>query len=457
MAGRLDAKAVLEQLCQGAAQFVSEVVGAGDVPQAWPDGCEEMLSEVLDWSAGGALGAMLQVEVDRVLKAGPELPMSVGAGLPRHSGVAKDEPVVPFPDYLPSGSPAADEWHKQAYHARAGRVLWRLLGDAMADVPLDGMRHETAIANAATYGWGCIAMCSGINMTGNIQRLAGALVAYMLFDHIGDSLQDAGERRLVLKEMMQFWATGKWSKWPNEVVRRMLPPETRKACRISREWVGHDRGAAAGRAERDIGQIAMAIAKERTTEGHGAAANRTCDAVDGVVLERSLRKNVAAVAFLLFAFLDRPQDFKGPLLHVAGRAAAFAQLYDDLLDRDEDMVQNQRTAITALTDEAYWKLARAAASRVPRLLDDVVATSTSAHLVIQAVSMERIAQWTQTGALAIHLMVAHRNREAFAHDPIPPRVLRGLSPFVVLRPLRDWLQPGVQPPAEKITGDDQDE
>jgi hypothetical protein len=450
MNDRLDTKTMLDELTAGAAEFVHDVVTSHHVLECWPEGCEELLAEVLDWSTGTPLGPSLQKQVNSILRAGSELPMAVGACLPRHSGFDDDEPTVPFPDYLPSGTPTVDEWHKQACHTRSGRVLWRLLRDAMANVPLDGIRHDTAVTNAATYGWGCLAMCSGIGMTGNIRRLAGALIAYMLFDHIGDSLKDETERRLVLKEMMSFWASGKWSKCPAQIVQKMLDPATREACRVSRKWVAFDRGAAAGRSERDIGQIAMAIARERTCEGDGAPGNRTLDSIDGEALERSLRKNVAAVAFLLFAFLDRPHDLNVPLLKVVGRAAAFAQLYDDLLDRNEDILQEQHTAITALTDKAYWRLARAAASRVPRLLEDVMAVSTSAHLVTKAISTSHIRLWAHTSSLTMHLMVAQRNQEAFTHDPQPERVLRGHSAYSILRPLRMWLQSGVQPANEKM-------
>jgi len=453
-----DARAALRELNVGAAEFVREVVGAvtprtpsGQSSDQWPAAAtRELLRDVVAWAAtpvGTAdasvvLGARLTSEIDAVLAAGPELPMSVGAGLPENSGFC-DEAEVVAPEWAPRGTPAADEWHRQARHARSGRALWRLLREGMRGVPL--RRLDTAVANAATYGWGCLAMCAGIGMPGNVRRLAGALLAYMLFDHIGDSIADSTERRLVLREMMRFWATGEWSRSPPppRAVRRALPAPTREACRLSREWVAAERGAHSGAAERDLGEIARAIAHERAAEGDGAALDRTADAVDGALLERSLHKNVAAVAFLLFSFLDRPRDLSPPLLRVAGRAAAFAQLYDDLLDRDDDIRQSQRTAVTALTDAAYRDLTAAAATRVPRLMQDVLATSAAANLISGAFTPARVAMWAETGTLAMHLMVAHRNPAAFAGDPLLSQVCAGSSPFVVLRPLRTWLDPGV--------------
>jgi len=113
-----------------------------------------------------------------------------------------------------------------------------------------------------------------------------------------------------------------------------------------------------------------------------------------------------------------------------------------LLDRDEDISQNQRTAVTALTDAAYRDLTSAAATRVPRLMQDVLATSAAANLVSGAFTPARVAMWAETGTLAMHLMVAHRNPAAFAGDPLLSQVCGGESPFVVLRPLRTWLDPG---------------
>ncbi len=442
------ARRALKEMNQGADEFMEDLARAladkGDAP-TWPDEVGEAVRSAIDTIRAGRADGVVDDLAREVLGLGPDLPTAAGLAFPRPNEVPSGRTVpVAMPWFNHLDGEAAEAWRDQlSRHCRGVGMLTRALEEGMEGVELPGVKTSTAVSNCVVYGAGCLLMAGGVGLRGSVKRLAGALMAYMLFDHIGDSIDDRGLRRLVHKEMMVYWARGRWSsKPPPAAVRRVLVP-MRTACERSRAWVSADRIAAdRARVEPQLAQLAMAIAgdcaKEAAVPRQEVGAD---DEIDVAALASSLRKNVAAVAFLLFAYLDDPRQLRPRVLHMAGRAAMFAQLFDDLLDRAEDVAQGQDTAVTRLTDRRYRQLARVAAGRVPRILEDVREVAPRAAALMDAMQERRVVDAAEAGSLMIYLMTRHRNRPAFGEygADLARRACGDASPFVVLRAVREWV------------------
>jgi hypothetical protein len=443
-----DALGALRRMTAGADEFMREV---GDVvaadPGDWPPLCEELVRSTMDTLERGRTHGLVEEQVEVVLAAGPHIPSVGEMVFPRPAGAGADPDAPPPPWFDHLEGETADAWRKViGCHTSGAAELTALLEEGISGVDLPGVSTQTAIANCVVYGSGCLVMAGGVALTGNIRRLAGALMAYMLFDHLGDSLTDRRVRGHVHKEMMRFWAKGSWSAEVSPAVAGVLTEPIRGACARSRGWVNSERlPASAVRIGPQLGALAAAIAKDCRSEGDEAAPVGTVDLLGADTmarLSRSLRKNVAAVAFLLYAYLDDPRLLRAEVLHMAGRAAMFAQLFDDLLDRQEDVEQRQDTVVTSLTPGAYRRLARASAMHVPRILEDVNQVAPGVAAMLEPFDRDRVVAWCQSGGLIIYLMARHRNRPAFGDEAadLEARTTRGESPFVILRSVREWLR-----------------
>lgn len=421
---------------------------APDAPPAFEAGALELVRGTMETLRADRAVGPVEDAAAEILAVGPDVPTAAGLAFPRPSemrpGAARPVPM-PWFDHLEGE--AADAWREQvSRHCAAVGLLTRELELGMESIVLPGVSTKTAIANCVVYGAGCLIMAGGVGLRGRVRRLAGALMAYMLFDHIGDSLDDRALRRMVHKEMMVFWATGRWSDSPANAVKRVLTPGMREASARSREWVSDGRGPGdRARVDPQLGILAKAIAadcaREATAPAQEPGSADRGDAVDLEALARSLHKNVPAVAFLLFAYLDDPRDLKPRVLHMAGRAAIFAQLFDDLLDRDEDVQQHQDTVVTRLSEREYRRLVRTATLMVAGLIQDVREVAPRATALLDTMETGRVVDSVGAGALLIYLMTRHRNRQAFGEvaADLADLACGTDSPFLVLRAVRGWI------------------
>lgn len=449
-----EAKEAFRLMTVGADEFMEGVAAAlCQPPGEWTAATQELIASVMRTIVEGRAAGSVDKEATAVLAAGPDIPILGGLVFPRPRGtesVGRTPPPLPWFDHL--DGEAADAWREElGRHTGAVSALTGFLEEGMRGVELPGVKTETAVANCVVYGAGCLIMAGGVGLFGNVRRLAGALMAYMLFDHIGDSLQDHRLRRMVHRVMMQYWVKGEWPAQPAKAVMRVLKPPLRQACERSRAWVSSELSPAdAARVAPQLGVLAQAIATDVQSEDPEDSPIGVAETVDVARLRASLKKNVAAVAFLLFAYLDDPRRLRPDVLHMAGRAAMFAQLFDDLLDRDEDVNQRQHTVVTGLCDEAYRHLTRVAASLVPEILHDVRQVAPKLMDLLRPLQEARIESWTRGGALLIYLMTRHRNRDAFGATgaDLADRVCGGESPFIVLRAVRSWLAPRSDQPGQ---------
>jgi hypothetical protein len=501
----------LRTMESGSDEFVAEVLAAARKGARALDreASIPLVEAMVEWARSGQVVGPAGDELAQVLALGSDLPEALGAGMPRHHGVpaatgTPDMPVNIAAGNCPAGpagpagpAAAAAAWRQQLVHTRAARALATMLHEGMEGVVLPGQDGRVAVNNAVLYGAGCICMCSGIGARGHVRRLAGALMAYMLFDHIGDDLDCGVSRRLVLGEMMAFWKRGSWSDRPAPVVRATLTPAIRRACGFARAWVVADRAGDTPDSAARLGEIARRVAADCAREraepdksevgvdagGAGGAGGSNgpdgpdgpdgADGADGpngpgdpdgpdgpycAALARSLRKNVPAVCFLLAAFLDAPTALTRETLKVAGRAAAFAQLFDDLLDRAADRARGQRTVVAGLPAAAYVRLVRAAGQSVGWIVDDVLGASWTVAAFARELGPERLACWSGCAGLLMQLMVVHRNRADLEDAPeggaLLDRVCRGGSPFDIGRAVRGWVV-GVQRAADNLSGEEQ--
>jgi hypothetical protein len=427
----------------GADSFVLAMAGR-TAPVDWGADVQELVTACVLSLERGTTEDALYAEMESVMQLGSALPELLRAVIPRHTGVPTTTPAPGGPPQLASyDSEVGRAWQATIGSLRGATALSALLAEGMRDVKLPGIEMRVALGNSLIYGCGCLVMATGIGMLGHVPRLAGALMAYMLFDHIGDGQPDAVTRRLVLREMMVFWGKGEWSSAPPAVVRRSLPRATRAACARAREWVTADRHPEDRlRSGERLGALAASIARDCSTGGIADHVDGSLEDIPVDALGQSLAKNVAAVAFLLEAFLNDFQSMPAPMLQLAGRAAAFAQLFDDLLDRDDDMRQGQRTAATALTDTAYQHMLARAAGSIPLIFADALSASPGMKLVIEMLDPAQIERWIAACGLTMHLMAAHRNPAACpALVELLGTMCRGVSPFVIVKAMREWLHP----------------
>lgn len=407
---------------------------AGEID--WRPETEGLVRAAL-WRHVPSEAALLDDEIDAVLRHGEEMPRDLAEMLPQH-GVSTVVGECPSPPV--ANQRVRDVWRQEARRADAVRSLAADLKAGMADVALPGISTRLAVNNATLYGTGCIALCSACGISGHVRRLAGALMAYLLFDHIGDALQGA-LRRMVLAEMMKYWNDRKWSPRPAAKVRAALEPTTRRAWERARAWISFERGAGVADTDRIIGVVAKVIAAE--CGGQEADPDGTRDTIDGRRLGGSVHKNVAAVAFLMVAFAEDPMaDLTLVSMRLAGRAAAMTQLYDDLLDRTADAASDQRTGVTELTPDAYRRVAGGAARAITLLLEEATRASALVGHVSERVDAERLVGWSEAIGLLMELMLTRRNDGMFdaAQTARLARVCHdGVSPFDLGRGFCEWL------------------
>lgn len=407
---------------------------AGEID--WLPETEGMVRAAL-WRHVPSQAALIDDEINAVLQQGEEMPRVLAEMLPRH-GVSTAVGECPSPPV--ANQAVRDVWRQEAQRADAVRSLAADLSAGMADVALPGITTRLAVNNATLYGTGCIALCSACGIVGHVRRLAGALMAYLLFDHIGDALQGA-VRRMVLAEMMKYWNDRKWSPRPVAKVRAALEPTTRRAWERARAWISFERGAGVADTDRIIGAVAKVIAAE--CGGQKADPDGTRDTIDGRRLGRSVHKNVAAVAFLMVAFADDPMaDVTPTSMCLAGRAAAMTQLYDDLLDRTADAASDQQTGVTELTPGAYRKVAGGAARAITVLLEKATEASMLVGHVSKHVGAERLVRWSEGIGLLMELMLTRRNITMFSAaqtDRLERVCHDGVSPFDLGRGFCEWL------------------
>jgi hypothetical protein len=437
----------LRTMTSGGDEFMAEIgeAMARPPPTEWNPAAEEMINSVLKTLKHGRATGPVDCEARYILAQGADAPILGGLVFPRPVGADTTSAPPPMPWFDHLEGEAADAWRAEVeLHTSAVGGLTRLLEEGMDGVSLPGISTDKAVANCVVYGSGCLILAGGVGLMGNVRRLAGALMAYMLFDHVGDSLTDRRLRRMVHAEMMIYWSKGQWSERVPSAVAQILTGPIRRACEKSRVWVGDGRAPSElVRVGPQLGFLAKAIAKDCGVEAAVPIDQPIGEAtsVDLPQLTASLKKNVAAVAFLLFAYLDDPRHLSPEVLHMAGRAAMFAQLFDDLLDRGEDIAQNQHTVMTGLRAEPYAHLAWVSAHYVPRILQDVYAVAPRMSALIRPLDDARVTGWVDTGGLLIYLMTRHRNVEAFGDHAaaLAERTCSGRSPFVILRAVREWV------------------
>jgi hypothetical protein len=215
-------------------------------------------------------------------------------------------------------------------------------------------KKRAAIENSCIYGMGIMLMSEASHYTGSVKRLAGGLVAYMLFDHLSDQISDLVLRRLVTVQMFKFWCSGKWSHVPPPAaVRRVLDRNTRTAMERCRRLIVVDRHDPVA-AHKLMLTAARAVHDDKgAPELQGVCNSNTvnCD-----TMFRSITKTVPSIIFLLQAYMDDGQSPTIDWLGEVGAVAAFAQLLDDVLDRESDVNEEFPSTPASLSPSAAWKL-----------------------------------------------------------------------------------------------------